>query len=136
MRFRPSAMRKGATMSVSNGGRIRIRRIYDDPDGGTYRVLVDRLWPRGIKRDAATLDHWAKDAAPSAELRRWYGHDPARFDEFARRYQAELSRPPASIAVAELRGLTRRRVVTLLTATRDIEHSGARVLRDHLRSRR
>jgi uncharacterized protein YeaO (DUF488 family) len=123
-------------MSVSGGGRIRIRRIYDDPDGGTYRVLVDRLWPRGIKKDAAGLDHWAKDAAPSAELRRWFGHDPARFEEFARRYRVELGRPPASIAVAELHALARRRVVTLLTATRDIEHSGARVLRDHLRSGR
>ena len=90
----------------------------------------------GSRRTPPRLDHWAKDAAPSAELRRWYGHDPARFDEFARRYQAELSRPPASIAVAELHGLARRRVVTLLTATRDIEHSGARVLCDHLRTRR
>jgi uncharacterized protein YeaO (DUF488 family) len=112
---------------------IDVRRVYeDDPDGTGYRVLVDRLWPRGIKKEAAALDEWARHAAPSAELRRWYGHDRSKFHQFARRYREELSRSPASAEVARLRSLARDRHVTLLTATRDVEHSGARVLRDHL----
>jgi uncharacterized protein YeaO (DUF488 family) len=111
-----------------------VHRIYDD--GGTgYRVLIDRLWPRGIKKADADLDEWLKDAAPTTELRRWYGHDPERFTEFARRYRAELRRPPASGAVDHLLKLASTRPVVLLTATRDVEHSGARVLHDHLESR-
>lgn len=116
---------------------IRLRRIYDDHgdddhgDAG-YRVLVDRLWPRGTTRADAALDEWLKDVAPTAELRRWYGHDVHRFDEFARRYHAELHRSPASAAVAHLVGLARAQPITLLTATRDVEHSGARVLHEHL----
>jgi uncharacterized protein YeaO (DUF488 family) len=112
---------------------IDVRRVYeDDPDRNGYRVLVDRLWPRGLRKEAAALDEWARDAAPSAELRRWYGHDRSKFDQFARRYREELTRPPASDAVARLRSLAREWHITLLTATRDVEHSGARVLRDHL----
>ena len=113
--------------------RLRLKRAYEAPapeDG--VRILVDRLWPRGLKKEAAALDEWARDAAPSAELRRWYGHDPSKFDQFARRYREELTRSPASAAVARLRSLVRDRHVTLLTATRDVEHSGARVLRDQL----
>ena len=113
-----------------------VQRIYQDlDDRGSYRVLVDRLWPRGVKKEDAALDEWSKDVAPSAELRRWYGHDPAKFDEFARRYRDELSQPPASEAVAHLRGVAREQHVTLLTATRDVDRSGARVLHDHLRAR-
>ena len=111
---------------------FELQRIYDPPDGTTARVLVDRLWPRGVKQDDARLDAWLKDVAPTPELRRWYRHDPARFDEFARRYRDELSRPTASDALDWLRQLARQRPVALLTATRDIERSGARVLRDHL----
>jgi uncharacterized protein YeaO (DUF488 family) len=112
---------------------IDVRRAYEkDPESSGYRVLVDRLWPRGLKKEAAALDEWVRDAAPSAELRRWYGHDRSRFDQFARRYREELTRAPASDAVAHLRGLARERNITLLTATRDVEHSGARVLRDYL----
>lgn len=113
-------------------GGFAVGRIYDGdvPDG--YRVLVDRLWPRGVTKQAAALDGWAKDVAPSAELRRWYGHDPDRFDAFAERYRDELDRPAAADAVARLRDLARRRLVVLLTATRDVERSGARVLYDHL----
>lgn len=115
---------------------IVIRRIYDGGAGAPdeLRVLVDRLWPRGVARADAGLDEWMKDVAPSTELRRWYGHDPARFAEFARRYRAELGRPPAAAAVERLRDAARSRPVVLLTATRDVEHSGARVLLDHLRS--
>jgi uncharacterized protein YeaO (DUF488 family) len=113
---------------------INLHRMYDDRDSG-YRVLVDRLWPRGFTFADAALDEWLRDAAPSTELRRWYGHDVARFDEFARRYRAELRRPPASDAVRRLIEFAQIRTLTLLTATRDVEHSGALVLRDHLTSR-
>src|SRR5438128_3907966 len=77
--------------------RIQVRRVYEDPepDGGA-RVLVDRLWPRGIAKERLDLDHWAKEVAPSTELRTWYGHRPERFDEFRRRYLAELKAPAAA----------------------------------------
>jgi uncharacterized protein YeaO (DUF488 family) len=114
-------------------------RVYDehdagdgDGDGDPYRVLVDRLWPRGVAKAAAGLDEWNVDVAPSADLRRWYGHDPSKFVEFARRYRSELARPPAAQAVAHLLDVARARAVALVTATRDVELSGARVLCDHL----
>src|SRR5579864_6736437 len=111
------------------GADIRVRRVYDSPspsDGA--RVLVDRVWPRGMRKDAARLDEWAKDVAPSAELRTWYGHDPAKFDEFRRRYAAELDQPAARAGVARLRALAAERPVTLLTATREVGLSQAAVL--------
>jgi len=109
-------------------------RVYDDPGRrpGEHRVLVDRLWPRGVQKAALDLDEWAKDAAPSTELRRWYAHDPERFAEFASRYRAELGGEPGLSAVERLRrcvSSSHGRLV-LLTATRDVEHSGAAVLRD------
>ena len=107
---------------------FQIHRIYEGPGPSGYRVLVDRLWPRGVKKSAAELDEWLKDAAPSTELRRWYGHDVERFGEFARRYRGELRRPPASDAVNRLLELLRTGRLTLVTATRDLEHSGAWVL--------
>ena len=114
---------------------VEVVRAYEDPGRrpGEHRVLVDRLWPRGVQKAAVDCDEWAKDVAPSAELRRWYGHDPERFGEFARRYQAELGGDPGASAVERLRALagSRRRLV-LLTATRDVEHSGAAVLADVL----
>jgi uncharacterized protein YeaO (DUF488 family) len=108
---------------------VEVVRVYEDPGRrpGAYRVLVDRLWPRGVQKAALDFDEWAKDAAPSAELRRWYGHDPVRFAEFARRYRAELERGPGGSVVERLRPLARGRL-ELLTATRDVEHSGAAVL--------
>ena len=111
---------------------IRVRRVYDppEPQDGT-RVLVDRLWPRGLRKDAARLDEWAKDAAPSAELRTWYRHDPAKFDEFRRRYAVELAQPGAREAVARLRVLAADRPVTLLT--KDLDLSQAAVLAGLLR---
>jgi uncharacterized protein YeaO (DUF488 family) len=117
--------------------KVQLRRVYDDGYLGDrgYRVLVDRLWPRGVTKADAALDEWLKDAAPSAELRRWYGHDVRRFDEFVRRYRAELRQPPASVAVDRLIELADRETITLLTATRDVEHSGARVLQKHLSGR-
>ena len=110
-------------------------RVYDPPapDDGA-RVLVDRLWPRGLKKDAAALDAWCKEIAPSTELRRWYGHDPARFQEFAARYRAELEQPDQSAALAALRELSQERGLTLLTATKAIEISLATILADILAS--
>jgi uncharacterized protein YeaO (DUF488 family) len=113
-----------------------VHRVYTDEAGSAdYRVLVDRLWPRGITKAEANLDEWLKDAAPSTALRRWYGHDPERYPEFARRYRAELRRPPASDAVDHLRRVGSIQSLVLVTATADVEHSGAWVLRDHLGSR-
>lgn len=109
---------------------VEVLRVYEDPGRrpGERRVLVDRLWPRGVRKDALDVDEWAKEAAPSTELRRWYGHDPERFDEFSRRYRAELDRDPGASTVDRLRSLARRGLLVLLTATRDVEHSGAAVL--------
>jgi uncharacterized protein YeaO (DUF488 family) len=116
---------------------IEIRRVYDHDDGkdAGYRVLVDRLWPRGVAKADAALDEWVKEAAPSTELRRWYGHDVERFDEFARRYRAELQTPP-SAGLDRLLELARTKTVTLVTATRDVDHSGARVLQELIATRR
>ena len=110
--------------------RVEVVRVYDRPQrsGNEHRVLVDRLWPRGLKKEALDFDEWAKDAAPSTALRRWYGHVPERFDEFARRYRAELAEEAAASAVAGLRRRARRQPLVLLTATRDVERSGAAVL--------
>ena len=108
---------------------IRLKRAYDPagPEDGT-RILVDRLWPRGLSRDQAKVDQWLKDVAPSAELRRWFGHDPAKWAEFRKRYGAELARNPS---LEELRDLIRReRHVTLLFGARDVEHNNAVVLRE------
>lgn len=112
---------------------IEVRRIYDSlGHDGSYRVLVDRLWPRGVKKEDAALDDWDKDVAPSDELRRWYGHDPDKFTEFAKRYRAELRHSPGAGAVRELLERSAHRRVVLLTATKDVERSGAKVLYDHL----
>src|ERR1700753_3185884 len=109
---------------------IRVRRIYDHPAAGDgVRVLVDRIWPRGGGKDVAQLDDWAKDVAPSADLRLWYGHDPAKFDEFRQRYLAELTGRSQQAALGRLRALAASgRPLTLLTATRDVDHSQAAVL--------
>lgn len=113
---------------------IRVRRVYEEPSAtdGT-RVLVDRVWPRGLTKAAAHLDEWARDVAPSTELRKWYGHDAGRFEEFRRRYTAELDRPEPRAALAQLRSRSADGPVTLLTATKDIGHSQAAVLADLLR---
>jgi uncharacterized protein YeaO (DUF488 family) len=108
---------------------VQYRRIYEEPspqDG--KRVLVDRLWPRGVSKERADLDDWAKDVAPSTDLRHWYHHDPELFDDFRRRYVAELQDPEHHDAVEHLRELAAENKVTLLTATRDASHSEAAVL--------
>jgi uncharacterized protein YeaO (DUF488 family)/DNA-binding MarR family transcriptional regulator len=109
---------------------VEIARVYEFAGSRRSSVLVDRLWPRGLARDRAPFADWMKAVAPSAQLRTWYGHRPERFAEFARRYRKELSAGPASEAVEQLRGRSGR--LTLLTATKDLEHSGAAVLRDVL----
>jgi len=116
---------------------LRLRRIYEkpSPDDG-MRVLVDRMWPRGLTKEAACIDLWLKDAAPSTLLRQWYGHRPERFEEFRRRYLFELADPLPEAAVNKLRVLARRGPVTLLTATRDIDRSQAAVLAEVLRGAR
>lgn len=108
---------------------MRIARVYDPPgaDDGT-RVLVDRLWPRGIRKTDPRIDRWCKDAAPSTELRRWYNHDLQRYDEFVARYQVELESPEASAALDELRRLAGAGMVTLLTAAKEVEHGHLGVL--------
>ena len=113
---------------------VRVRRIYDeagDQDG--TRVLVDRRWPRGVSKAKADLDEWCKDVTPSTPLRKWYDHDPAKFGEFSRRYQAELEEPDRAAALQHLRELADRRRLTLLTATKHPEISQAAVLADLLR---
>lgn len=121
-------------METAGKRRFVVRRVYEkeQPDPGAYQVLVDRLWPRGVKKADLALDAWLKDVAPSSDLRRWYAHDVDRYTEFARRYRDELSQPPAREAVDGLLEIGASRRVTLLTATRDVDHSGARVLCDHL----
>jgi uncharacterized protein YeaO (DUF488 family) len=108
---------------------LAVKRIYEDPaaaDG--MRVLVDRIWPRGVSKERAALDSWLHDLAPSAALRKWYGHDPARWTEFRKRYLEELrSQQPA---VESLRRLAIGRRVTLLYAARDSAHSNAAVLKE------
>ena len=111
---------------------FRIKRVYDPPapaDGA--RILVDRLWPRGLKKAEARIDRWMKEVAPSTALRTWFGHEPARFAEFRKRYAAEMAGNPA---LAELKKLGRGRTVTLLYGARDPEQNQAVVLLDLLRS--
>ena len=121
--------RSGSDLS----GSITIARAYEDPgEQSARRFLVDRLWPRGVSRADASLTAWMKDAAPSTDLRKWYGHVPDRFDEFARRYRAELRSSPADEAVEVLRGYAQEGDIVLVTATRDVDRSGAIVLRDVL----
>ena len=112
-------------------GDIKLKRAYEPPSAGDgTRVLIDRLWPRGISKQKAKLDYWMKDIAPSTELRKWFGHDPTRWDEFRRRYAAELREHPDLIA--ELRSLARKSPITLVYAAHDKSHNDAVVLRDVL----
>jgi uncharacterized protein YeaO (DUF488 family) len=116
---------------------VEVRRIYehDAASKAGRAVLVDRLWPRGVAKADADFDEWVKEVAPSTELRRWYGHEVDRFDEFARRYRAELKQSPASAALEELVAAAKRGPLTLLTATRDVDHSAAHVLQQVLQDR-
>jgi len=116
-----------------SGQEVRVRRVYDPPEADDgQRVLVDRLWPRGLSKERAQLDEWCKDIAPSADLRKWYGHDPDRYTEFARRYRDELDEPDRAAALARLRERAARGPLTLLTATKRSDISEAAVLADLL----
>ncbi|MFM9843228.1 MAG: DUF488 domain-containing protein [Dongiaceae bacterium] len=111
---------------------IHLKRAYDPPaaaDG--LRILVERLWPRGLTRGRAKIDHWCKEVAPSPELRKWFGHDPARWPEFQKRYRAELKANAAE--VARLEGLCAGRRVTFVFAARDEAMNSAMLLRGFLR---
>lgn len=110
---------------------VNIKRVYDPAaasDG--YRVLVDRLWPRGISKDKAKVDQWLKEVGPSNELRQWFGHEPAKFPEFSRRYKEELAKNPAA---KQLKDLARQhKNLTLVYSAKDTEHNQAIVLKDYL----
>lgn len=110
--------------------KVQVKRAYLPPEESDgERILVDRLWPRGLRREDAAIDLWVKEVAPSAELRRWFNHEPERWDEFRRRYFAELEGNPA---VEELRKRVRAGKVTLLFGARDEEHNNAVALREYL----
>jgi uncharacterized protein YeaO (DUF488 family) len=112
-------------------GSVRLRRVYEpaSPEDGV-RILVDRLWPRGLRKADAAVDRWMKDIAPSTELRQWFGHDPERWDEFRQRYAKELQQH--ATVVDELRELARHDTVTLLFGSRDEQHNDAVALREVL----
>lgn len=106
---------------------VAAKRIYDPADPGDgYRILIDHIWPRGVSRERARLDEWAKDLAPSGQLRKWFDHDPARFAQFRARYRAELAAEPERID--ELRRLASDGSLTILYGARDREHNNAVVL--------
>jgi len=113
---------------------VRMKRAYDRPERSDgYRVLIDRIWPRGVSKQEARLDEWARELAPSSELRRWFGHDPAKFDEFRRRYRNELAEHEEKLR--ELRRRARNGPLTLVYSARDTEHNDAVVLTELLRRR-
>src|SRR6185312_4429580 len=119
--------------SGQSGVAVAQKRVYDEPDPSDgVRVLVDRLWPRGLSKERAHVDVWLKDVSPSRDLRVWFGHDPAKFEEFRRRYEAELEEEPGRAAFAELREMARKQHVTLVFAAHDTEHCNAVVLRELL----
>jgi len=112
---------------------VVLKRAYDEPatSDGT-RVLVERLWPRGISRERAHIDLWLKDVAPSTELRKWFNHDPQKFPEFRRRYETELKSEAAQEALTKLREIAKQGQLTLVFAARDADHSNAVILQDLL----
>lgn len=110
---------------------IKLKRAYEKPsaeDG--YRILVDRLWPRGIKKAGASIDLWAKDIAPSTDLRKWYAHDPDKWSDFQKRYISELKKNDGLTAFIE--SIEDKKLITLVYATSDIEHTHASILKNYL----
>ena len=113
---------------------VKIKRAYQPPESSDgYRVLVDRLWPRGVKKEELRLDEWAKDLAPSPDLRKWFGHDPARWEEFRQRYKDELASPERTRILAALADRTYWGPITLVYGARDEEHNGAVVVSEVLK---
>jgi len=110
---------------------VRIKRVYHRPsptDG--LRLLVDRVWPRGCKKDLLRLDAWRKDLAPSSELRKWFGHDPQKWPAFCARYRKELQQPEAHRAIEDLAGLSRKQTITLVFGSVDTTHNQAVILKE------
>jgi uncharacterized protein YeaO (DUF488 family) len=127
---KPAAARKNAA-ATRGSSNVRVKRAYDAPASGDgLRILIDRLWPRGMTKSKLELDAWVKHLSPSNELRKWYQHDPEKFAEFRRRYVAELKRQGEGLA--ELRATVKGKTVTLLTATKELDLSHATVLRELL----
>ncbi|HLH77364.1 MAG TPA: DUF488 domain-containing protein [Candidatus Binataceae bacterium] len=115
---------------------VSIKRAYEPADRADgVRILVDRLWPRGIKKEAAQLDQWMRELGPSNELRRFFGHDPARWQEFRQRYRAELERAEVQPLLEELGRISRRGRLTLVYSAKDEEHNQAVVLKELLTAR-
>jgi len=115
--------------------KIKLKRAYDRPTRGDgTRILIDRLWPRGVKKINADIDEWIKELAPSTALRKWFGHDPARWKEFRSRYAAEVHKHPEQLS--RLRNLARKKQITLLYSAHDEIHNDAVALRDFLLGRR
>lgn len=111
---------------------IQLKRIYDDPsDDDGFRVLVDRIWPRGVSKESARVDLWLKEVGPSDDLRKWFGHDPVKYAEFRKRYIAELSKNPAFDELKRI--VADHSTVTLLFGAKDTEHNQAQVLLSHLK---
>lgn len=123
----------GYTIMSQHESKVALKRVYEQAEtqDGT-RVLVDRLWPRGLSKERAHIDMWLKEVAPSNELRRWFGHDPGKFADFQRRYEAELASESGKEALSKLRALLKHGHVTLVFAAHDTEHNNAVVLRDLL----
>ncbi|MBV8929377.1 MAG: DUF488 family protein [Mycobacteriaceae bacterium] len=116
---------------------MRLARVYDETEPGDgLRVLVDRLWPRGIRKADPRIDRWIKDVAPSSPLRQWYGHDPARYRGFVGRYERELDEPQAAAALQELRELATSGPLTLLTSSKELDRGHLPVLARRLAGRR
>ena len=112
---------------------IKIKRVYEEASAGDgMRILVDRVWPRGVSKERARLDDWRKDLAPSTPLRKWFGHDPARWKEFRARYRAELKRSGQGDALKELALLSRCKTVTLVYGAADEQHNQAVALKEFL----
>jgi len=110
---------------------IKIKRIYDAPSKGDgYRILVDRIWPRGVSKDAAKLDHWNKNIAPSNQLRQWFNHDPDKFNMFAEKYRRELDSKIEDLD--EIHQKAKQQIVTLLYGAKDIKHNQVIVLQNIL----
>lgn len=120
---------------VRRAAAIKIKRAYDPPEKSDgYRVLVDRLWPRGIKKEDLPLDEWAKEIAPSTALRKTFSHDPEKWTDFQRAYKAELRKSEAKTKIAELAEKARKGPLTLVYSAKDPDHNNAQVLKDVIRS--
>ena len=110
---------------------LKIKRAYDKKETGDgKRILIDRLWPRGLSKADAKIDQWLKDLAPSTELRKWFGHDPAKWIEFKKRYLAELSEPGKQALLENISQMARRNNITLIYSAKDTEHSDVKVLEE------